>query len=107
MKLLEEEGLPVLEWPSHSPSRMVGACNQFLEAVMNNLLTHDGDARMSSHIANCMVKIDSRGPRIVKEHKKSTRHIDIAVAAVIAFDLALRQSAPVESVYAKRGLITI
>jgi hypothetical protein len=34
------------------------------------------------------VKNDSRGHRIVKEHKDSTRRIDLAVAAVMAYATA-------------------
>ena len=88
--VLAEAGFPVIEWPSHQPSRMVPACAQFYDAVVNEQLTHDGDERMAKHIANAIVKIDSRGPRITKDHKDSVRRIDLAVAAVIAHDLALR-----------------
>jgi phage terminase large subunit-like protein len=35
-----------------------------------------------------VVKNDSRGHRIVKEHKDSTRRIDLAVAAVMAYATA-------------------
>jgi len=35
-----------------------------------------------------VVKNDSRGYRIVKEHTDSTRRIDLAVAAVMAFAAA-------------------
>lgn len=88
---LADEGLPVVEWPSHQPARMVPACAQFYDGVTQGTLTHDGDERLARHIAHCVVKIDSRGPRITKDHKDSMRHIDLAVAAVIAYDLALRQ----------------
>ncbi|MFQ5705541.1 MAG: terminase large subunit domain-containing protein [Gemmatimonadales bacterium] len=91
LAVLEDEGFPVIEWPSHLPSRMVPACAQFYDAVTGGGLTHDGDERLAAHIANCVVKIDSRGPRITKDHKDSVRHIDLAVAAVLAFDLAVRE----------------
>jgi phage terminase large subunit-like protein len=39
-------------------------------------------------MSNCAVKVDRLGPRIVKEHRGSSRRIDAAVAAVIAFDRA-------------------
>jgi phage terminase large subunit-like protein len=92
LAVLQQEGLPVIEWPSHQASHMVPACAQFYEGVANNLLTHDGDERLARHVANCVVKIDGRGPRIAKDHKDSERHIDLAVAAVIADDLVLRQT---------------
>jgi phage terminase large subunit-like protein len=42
---------------------------------------HNSYAR---HVGNAVVKNDSRGHRIVKEHKDSARRIDLAVAAVMA-----------------------
>lgn len=88
--ILRDEGLPVIEWPSHQASHMVPACAQFRDAVLGKRLTHDGDSRLARHIGNAVVKIDSRGPRIVKMHKDSVHRIDLAVAAVIAYDLATR-----------------
>jgi hypothetical protein len=35
-----------------------------------------------------LVKVDARGTPIYKERKHSTRRIDLAVAAVMAFDIA-------------------
>jgi phage terminase large subunit-like protein len=90
---LEEEGLPVVAWESHLPSRMVPACAQFYDAVRDGQLSQDGDTRLKQHIGNAMVKVDSRGPRITREHKTSDRHIDLAVCAVGAYDLALREIA--------------
>jgi phage terminase large subunit-like protein len=87
----EEEGLPVVAYESHLASRMVPACAQFYDGVVGKLVTHDGDERVGNHIANAVIKIDGRGPRIAKEHKDSDRHIDLAVAAVGAYDLAVRQ----------------
>ncbi len=88
---LEAEGLPIISWPSHSALVMSPACQEFERAVKTAAMTHDGDGRLTRHINNAVVKIDSRGPRIVKEHKDSPRKIDLAVAAVIAHDLAIRQ----------------
>lgn len=90
LQQLTDEGLPIEEWPSHQKVRMVPACAQFYDGVTSGKITHDGDARLARHIANCVLKVDSFGPRIVKDHKDSVRHIDLAVAAVIADDLAIR-----------------
>jgi len=90
MAALRELGLPVEEWPSHQASRMVPACKQFFDAVVDEKLTQDGNENAARHLANCVVKIDSRGPRIVKEREGSPRKIDIAVTAVIVYDLAMR-----------------
>ncbi len=86
-QILEAESLPIVEFPANI-SRMVPATERFFEAVMNHGLTHSGDARLARHVANCVVKSDSRGQRITKEAKHSPRKIDLAVAAVCAFDRA-------------------
>lgn len=80
---LSEEGLPIVEFPN-TVSRMVPATQSFYESVMDERLTHNGDPSMTRHIANCVLKMDSRGARITKEYKASSKHIDIAVAAVMA-----------------------
>jgi phage terminase large subunit-like protein len=82
---LEAEGLPVIEWPTNSLARMVPACQDFYSAVLARELTHDGDPRLASHVANAVLKEDRHGPRIVKEAKSSPRKIDLAVCAVGAF----------------------
>jgi phage terminase large subunit-like protein len=84
-QILEAEGLPVVEFPQ-SPSRMTPATTRFYEAVMNRSLTHSGDPRLARHVGNAVLKADSRGTRIYKEHRNSTRRIDLAVAAVMALD---------------------
>jgi len=108
LSMLLEEGLPMVEWPSHQPKRMAQGCSQFYEGLTNALLTQDGDERLARHIANCIVRIDSRGPRITKDQKDSARHIDLAVAAVVAFDMAIRlRSEGVDSIYETRGILSI
>ena len=89
MQALEEAGLPIVEWPSTSPARMVPACAKFYDAVMEGKLKQDGDGTLARHLDNAAVKIDRLGPRIVKENRNSPRKIDAAVAAVIAVDRAL------------------
>ena len=97
MEALADQGVPITEYASSSPSRMVPATAKFFDAVTSNGLTHDGDATLIRHMSNCAVKIDRLGPRIVKEHRGSSRRIDAAVAAVIAFDRATaRREAVVE-----------
>ena len=51
-------------------------------------MTHSGDPMVSRHLDNAVLKIDSVGPRIVKENRNSLRRIDAAVAALIAYDRA-------------------
>jgi phage terminase large subunit-like protein len=88
MEAMQELGLPVVEYNSSSPSRMVPACSKFYTAVTESNISHDGNPTLSRHLTNAVIKVDRLGPRIVKEHRGSPRKIDAAVAAVIAFDRA-------------------
>jgi phage terminase large subunit-like protein len=87
LQILEAEGLPVEEFPQ-SPGRMTPATTRFYEAVVNEQMTHAGDTRLTRHVGNCVLKTDPRGSRLAKEHKYSKRRIDLAVAAVMAFERA-------------------
>jgi phage terminase large subunit-like protein len=88
MDALSALGVPIVEYPSSSPSRMVTSTAKFYDAVVSGNLSHDHDPLLARHVDNCVVKVDRLGPRIVKEHRGSPRKIDAAVAAVIAFDRA-------------------
>lgn len=83
----ENDGLPVVIY-SQSPARMVPACAGFMDAVMQEKLSHNGDPILARHLDNCTVKIDRFGPRVVKEHKGSSRKIDAAVCAIMSWDRA-------------------
>lgn len=88
MAVLQDIGLPVVEWPSTSARRMVPACAKVFDSVTEGTLTHDGDPLLARHLDNCVLKVDNLGPRIVKESRNSPRKIDGAVAFVIAYDRA-------------------
>lgn len=88
MEILEQAGLPIVEWPSTSPRRMVPACAKFYDAVVEKRIVHDGDPVLTRHLDNAVTKIDNLGPRIVKDKKASPRKIDAAVAAILAVDRA-------------------
>jgi phage terminase large subunit-like protein len=87
LELLDGEGIPVGEFPQ-SPARMGPATARFYAAVVDRLLSHDGSPALARHVANAVLKEDSRGARLAKEHKDSKRRIDAAVAAVMAHDRA-------------------
>lgn len=86
-QILDSENLPIVEYPQNA-ERMVPATQRFYEAVLNKQLTHSGDARLARHIGNVVLRVDQRGGRISKESKNSARKIDLAVAAVMAYDRA-------------------
>jgi phage terminase large subunit-like protein len=88
MEAMQDLGLPVVEYNSSSPSRMVPSCSKLFTAVTEGNLTHDNNPTLARHLSNAVIKTDRLGPRIVKEHRGSPRKIDAAVAAVIAFDRA-------------------
>lgn len=93
MQVLDERGLPIVEFASSSASRMVPACAQFYDAVVNKKMTHDGNPLLTRHFQNAVIKTDRLGPRIVKEHRSSPRKIDAAVASIIGFS---RATLPIE-----------
>jgi phage terminase large subunit-like protein len=84
---LEDEGLPIVTFPQQI-SHMGPATQRFFEAVMDAQITHDGDPVLARHIANATLKTDSRGSRIVKDHRGSSRKIDAAVGAVMGLHRA-------------------
>jgi phage terminase large subunit-like protein len=95
LQRLESEGLPVFRFPQNA-AHMAPATARMYQAATNHGLTHDGDPRLSRHVANAIVKTDTRGQRITKETKYSTRRVDLAIAACMAFD---RAAGPIEPEY--------
>lgn len=86
---LMDEGVPIVEFPTNSLARIVPATQSFYTAVMDQTITHNGDPALARHLANAITKADNRGVRIIKEYKSSTKHIDIAVAAIIGLHRAI------------------
>ncbi|MEO6088511.1 MAG: terminase large subunit, partial [Umezawaea sp.] len=86
-QMLEDEGLPLVEFPQ-TVARMVPATTGAYNAVVDGMLTHAGQPELARHIGNAVLKADNRGERIVKESPSSRRHIDLAVAFVMALHRA-------------------
>jgi phage terminase large subunit-like protein len=78
----------VLEWNTAAAQRMAPATDRLYQAVMTQALTHDGDARLASHVAHCVAKSTPLGDLVTKDKRGSPRKIDAAVAAIVAFDRA-------------------
>lgn len=87
------DGLPVVEYPTSSPSRMVPAWAKWYDAVIGGGVTTDGDPRLERHARNTILKTDRLGPRPVKEHRGSPRSIDLHICAIGAFDRATARAA--------------
>ncbi len=91
LQRLAREGMPVIDF-AQSPERLNPATQGFYEAVMTGALTHDGNEVLSRHIANAVLKLDTRGRgRLVKPQKSSEAHVDAAQAAVFAFDSVVKR----------------
>jgi phage terminase large subunit-like protein len=83
LEVLDGDGIPVSEFFQNA-ARMGPATARAYQLIVDGELTHDGDPRLARHVANAILKQDSRGARLAKEHKDSKRRIDAAVAAVMA-----------------------
>jgi phage terminase large subunit-like protein len=96
LEVLDGDGLPVHEFFQNA-ARMGPATARMYQLVVDGELTHDGDPRLARHMANAILRTDSRGARLAKEHKDSRRRIDAAVAAVMAVHRAaeLTDTAPI------------
>jgi phage terminase large subunit-like protein len=80
----------VVEFPTNSIVRMAPACARFYAAVVSGEgIAHDGNPGLSRHLHNAVVKEHRDGAYITKETRDSPRHIDLAVAAVLAYDRAM------------------
>jgi phage terminase large subunit-like protein len=80
--------LRVVEFPTNRRERMAPASTAFYSAVMERALTHDGDARLARHVANCVVRTTPQGDVVTKLDKDSPAKIDLAVAAILAHSRA-------------------
>ena len=78
----------VTEWNTAHAARMAPATDRFYAAVIDQTLSHDGDATLAAHIAHCVAKRTPQGDLVSKDKKNSPRKIDAAVAAIVALDRA-------------------
>ncbi|MFC5999349.1 terminase large subunit domain-containing protein [Quadrisphaera sp. GCM10027208] len=87
LQALESEGLPVVEFP-HSPGRLTPATTDLYAAAIAGELSHSGDRDLARHVGNAVVVEDTRGVRLDKGKRGSTRRIDLAACAVMAHSRA-------------------
>ena len=67
---------------------MAAACDRFRADVLDGTLSHDGDPMLARHVGHAVAKVTPFGTVITKAHPDSPRKIDVAVAAVIAYERA-------------------
>lgn len=69
--------------------QIVRAVEQFHSAVVDGDLTHDGSSALTRHVLNARRRVGRSGITIAKEHPDSSRKVDAAVAAVLAWQARL------------------
>jgi phage terminase large subunit-like protein len=84
----ETYGATVVRFETNLRKRMAQACSRFYTAVSTGQLTHDGDPRLARHLRNSVPKETPQGVLITKDAPTSSRKIDLAVAAVVAYERA-------------------
>lgn len=75
-----------MEWWTNRPTAMVAALERFHTAVLSQSLSHDGDGLLATHVLNARRRPGRAGISIAKEHPKSARKIDAAMAATLAYE---------------------
>lgn len=92
LEALQQKGIEVVEWPTRSQSRIAPAAAQVYGAIKDQRLTHDGNPVLAAHVGHCIAKGTRWGLLPTKDSPDSPRHIDCAIAAIIAYDMAVRQT---------------
>jgi hypothetical protein len=76
-----------LEWWTTRPTQMVRALQRLREAVAAKSVTHEDGPVLTRHVLNARKRLAGKlGVTISKEHPKSARKIDAAMAAVLAYE---------------------
>lgn len=76
----------VFEFATNREKPMSEAVERFHTDVMGQALAHDGDPKLSRHIANCRTRETRVGYVLQKENPKSKKKIDAAIASVLAHE---------------------
>jgi phage terminase large subunit-like protein len=88
---LAEDGFPMTEYPQ-SPQRMIPACGNLYELIVNQKLVHDGNPIFSDQVLSAAQRVKDSGWTLSKG--KSKRKIDAVIALAMATDRAT--TTPVE-----------
>jgi len=85
---LADDGLPMVEYPQ-TGGRMVPACGNAYELIVNARLMHDGSPTFTDQVLSAAQRMTDNGWRLSKG--KSRRKIDACIAMVMALDRATRK----------------
>jgi phage terminase large subunit-like protein len=99
LEVLDQDGLPVHEFFQNA-ARMGPATARAYQLIVDQVLTQDGNPALARHMANAILRTDSRGARLAKEHKDSPRRIDAAVCTVMAVHRAAELADSTPAIYA-------
>ena len=84
----ETYGDVVVDFPTNVCARMAPACDRFCADVFEGTITQDGDGVLAAHVGHAVAKTTPYGTILTKAHADSPRKIDVAVAAVVAYERA-------------------
>jgi phage terminase large subunit-like protein len=84
-EVLGDDGLLMVEFPQ-SGQRMVPACGNAYELIVNKRIAHDGAPSFTDHVLSAAQRVTEQGWRLSKN--KSKRKIDACIAMVMALDRA-------------------
>lgn len=86
LKVKASANHPIEWWMTGGRSTyIVRALEKFRSSVTDGELTHDGTSVLTRHILNARRRESRSGIQIMKEHPESSRKIDAAIAAVLAW----------------------
>lgn len=75
-----------LEWWTNRPKAMALALERLHEAIVTGDLTHDGDSTLTAHVQHARKRYHHQHLLISKEHPRSAKKIDAAMAATLAYE---------------------
>ena len=89
-----DAGVNVVEFPQ-TLAYQVPATAKLFEGIMSKKIRHNGDAALTRHIENCILKMDSKGgSRLTKDYRNPKLKIDNAVALMFAYSRASAKLEP-------------
>ena len=82
-----------MHWWFSSPKALVRATEQLHTAIVQQECTYSGDSALTRHMLNARRRFSRAGVQIAKDNPESSRKIDAAVAAILAWQARLAATA--------------